>query len=1563
VYAAGPGAEARITLGFTDVMAGVPPPQPAAAGRPPSSRQTTLFGTSVPSVAAKTKAPPAAKSKTPPPAATKVKSPFLPPTKAPATEPTKPSGEGKQAAVSKPAGKKSVVKDDGSETESVPARKRPRKAVESASSESATPVRPAVRSSVSPPDAPHPVAFKGLPGTQASPFSVSSESPQQLAKPVHPFFLSQNQRATQAPPKKRGRPPKQDAPVTKEAAGKEGGAELKTGKGEKEERTTKATKEAKEAKVTKETKAAKDAKEAKDAKKGVKDERAGKDAKKGTKEGGEKKAQKGRAAKEEEVPGKRSRSSTAEVPAKRQRQPSAEVLSDGDPKEAPVDTAALLVQPAEPARGRRGGGKCHPLFDSARQAQAQAQAQVAPPPPVTQAVVDTSFAALRQVALFRPAVGGKARVVGRGAVAVPPVENFADEFRPGASFGSCSALSAVLPDSVEAGTQVIIPPSPPPHEHPAPAPEGPPVRFPVSDAVRAVDAHVHSSGCVELLLGRAAEAAAAVLPPEQRCPLGAAGAMLPGSERRSALQAHLRRLYASCVLKRVGVKAADYAAARSADVEVQAPAQSGLWVKVYAPSCSLEVSVPASLIATPQPRVVRQLRAFLLEWRGKLLHSTQCQDAPSVAAIAAAGAIASKLIAARLPAIHLLSRLFRAYHARRFLRHAPVKKRTRKKRMDAEFPLLEGFRPRRRGGRRTGFFTTDMSDSTDEEEVTHHRLRGRKALQQRLREKRNNDGSSDGGEGSDVGSEFAFMARALVIRGGAGVGVTASVLACAQEAGFEVREIEPSRKRSRDSVLQSFREATQSRSITARGAPTKPAAEVLPDPLGVKRGRTSTVRRGSRQAAVRAATAACLVAAARAVTAPRGVVAGRRGEHVMLLFESADVVFGDEKGFHAALRSLVDESRCPIVITCNRLTKELEQLCADGDAACVTAQPLPQSDSPDVLPPCHDKVEGEWPGTQLLTPQAGAPVLSLGTALHLGTVLLSEGILLDAVSLAALVSTFGHDLRRALNTLQFWLCASRTQARTPLDVLGISTAPTAPQHDLFSGALFGLRSSHREELAGFLVKGSGSVCRSLAGSTPLTNAPFNRLRLAEANYLRLFDSSKMKAQPNPVSRRALQVHSFYGARCPSSSGRSFPVNTFTLTPATTFDHGDGDVVKCGDQWMVRRLEGRVELHMGGEDVGVVRALQYANSSLLVTLDGHAVPTTLPLPPDAEALLAGLAGLCAGFAAVEGFPQSVPVQESPAQEEELDFGHSQESLQLFAPDPASQQLAVPRCLSSTDEGPLLGQRPEASVAPTSDCRTSNLDGTATGDWLRCIRAGYSDVTASLLDPVRAAAVDSCRTFTRLSSLLDCWETGRERSRGLQFVEEAALFNGEDEAPEDDAMNGTWWRGEALSAQRVYNTCSSLALRAVVRTPAGRDAAEVLACTADPVLAAPLHAYCAQANNAVFCVPVDGPPGLERVHAVCETLLSPRRRPRRQNAAEMRFTSSVHRWATAPVVSRNEWCRTAAELWSQVRSQEGDNEDSVRVRLRTTMLQYSRDSVDVWDTAAAAAGHSVGAVPMP
>ena len=85
--------------------------------------------------------------------------------------------------------------------------------------------------------------------------------------------------------------------MTKEAAGKEGAAELKTGKGEKEERTTKATKEAKEAKVTKETKAAKDAKEAKDAKKVVKDERAGRDAKKGTKEGGEKKAKKGKAAK------------------------------------------------------------------------------------------------------------------------------------------------------------------------------------------------------------------------------------------------------------------------------------------------------------------------------------------------------------------------------------------------------------------------------------------------------------------------------------------------------------------------------------------------------------------------------------------------------------------------------------------------------------------------------------------------------------------------------------------------------------------------------------------------------------------------------------------------------------------------------------------------------------------------------------------------------------------------------------------------------------------------------------------------------------------------------------------------------------------------------------------------------------------------------------------------------------------------------------------------------------------------------------------------------------------
>eukprot|EP00756_Hemistasia_phaeocysticola_P028965 Hpha_TRINITY_DN16203_c0_g1::TRINITY_DN16203_c0_g1_i2::g.11506::m.11506 len=1528
-------------------MAGLTPPGPAAVGRAPSSRQTTLFG-SVPSVAAKTKTlpPVSAKPKAPPVVKSKVAP--APPTKAP-PEKGKSAAESKKAPA-KPAAKKSVnVKDDESDTESVPARKRQRKTVpaECASSEAATPVRPATRSSASPPDPPVPVVRKSIhsirAGTQASPLSVSSESPQQPAVPCHPFF-SQASRALQAAaPKKRGRPPKQDAQPKEPEAKEAEGPGAKKGK------------EAKEAKEAKKGKAAKE----------------GKEAKKGT----EAKEEVGK----EEVPeagkaGKRRRSCKSEVAAKRQRQPSVESVSDGDGPEPvpppPVDPAMLLVQPAEPPRRGGGTGKCHPLFDSARQAHAQAQATAGTPAPSQQQAVDTSFAALRHVARFmRAHVGTSAstEAVVRGAVPLPPVDNIMDDADDAicCSFGGCSALGATLPESIEAGTQVVVP-----------APEVirtveeivPPVNFTVSDAVRIVDDHVRSSGCVELLLGRAAEAAAAVLPPEQRCPLGAAGAMLPGSDRRAALLAHLRRLYASCMLKRVGVRAADYAAARDAAVPVQPPAQAALWVRVYSPSCSLEVSVPASLIATPQPRVVRQLRAFLLEWRVKLLRSAQCHQAPCVAIAAAAAAVVSRLVAARKPAIGLLSRVFRGYAGRRFLCCPPKQKRTRKRRQDAQLLLQDGFKQPRRKVRRPGLFTNELSESTDEEDVQgHQRLRGRKALQQRLRERRNGEGSSDGGEDSDVGSEFAFMARALVIRGGAGVGVTASVLACALEAGFEVREIEPSRKRSRDSVLQSFREATQSRSITARGAPAAEAAkapiEVVAQPVtqGSKRARNGAVRRGSTKlAAGRAAAVACLVVA-RAAAAPRGLVVTRRGEHVMLLFESADVVFGDEKGFHAALRVLVDESRCPIVITCNRLTKELEQLCADGDAACVTAFPFPQADSPDVLPPCDEgsssRQEGEWPGTQLLTPQAGAPVLSLGTALHLGTVLLSEGVLLDAVSLAALVSTFGHDLRRALNTLQFWLGAPPTQGSTPLHVLGINATPRAPPPDLFCTALFGLHRSHCEELAGFLVKGVDTKSAALAGSTPLTSAPFHRLRLAEANYLRLFDGAKLRPQPNPVARRSLQLHSFY------SSGRCL----------SSVDYGE--TVRFADHWVVRRTEGQAVLHIDGEEspAGVVQSLRYATGSLTATLANVPAPATLPLPPDPETLLINLGGLCSGLATLQGFPQEeeLPPQALVPGEEEFDLprAESQESIQLFAPDSASrpahpaqggQQLlpVVPPCLSATDDAPQLGQRPVADSTPaTCDFRSGGGEGTATGEWQQCISKGYPDVTASLLDPVRADAVNSCRGFSRLASMLDSWETSRTRAG--QVVGDIQSFSGEnEEPPEEEAVNGN-----GLTTERVYNTCSSLALRAVARSAAGRDLAEVLSCVAEPVLAAPLHAYCAQAKSPVFCIPVDSPPGPERVTAACDPLLSLRRRQRRQTAAEARFTSSVHRWSIAPVASRNEWCRTAGELWSRVRSQDACEDDLCRGRLRATMLQFSRGSGEMWDSAAAATGCAVGAVPVP
>lgn len=110
------------------------------------------------------------------------------------------------------------------------------------------------------------------------------------------------------------------------------------------------------------------------------------------------------------------------------------------------------------------------------------------------------------------------------------------------------------------------------------------------------------------------------------------------------------------------------------------------------------------------------------------------------------------------------------------------------------------------------------------------------------------------------------LTNLMILTGDSGSGKTSSVYSCASALGFEVFEINTATHRSSTSVLKLFKEATESHQLGKYKS--KQSSNVTP-------------------------------------------------EKSLILFEDVDIVFKEDKGFMAAIRSLISTSKRPIVLTCN----------------------------------------------------------------------------------------------------------------------------------------------------------------------------------------------------------------------------------------------------------------------------------------------------------------------------------------------------------------------------------------------------------------------------------------------------------------------------------------------------------------------------------------------------------------------------------------------------------------------------------------------------------------------
>ena len=149
-----------------------------------------------------------------------------------------------------------------------------------------------------------------------------------------------------------------------------------------------------------------------------------------------------------------------------------------------------------------------------------------------------------------------------------------------------------------------------------------------------------------------------------------------------------------------------------------------------------------------------------------------------------------------------------------------------------------------------------------------------------------------------------------------GSGKTATVYAAAKELGFTVLEVNASRKRSGADILNQFGEATQSRRLGGGGSepgsgsinPNKPkgvgglfgAFGVKPKSGSKKRKSDSDISQDDKDS-----------------SKDKESSKTSSQKNTLILFEEVDVLRGEDRGFMAALATLIRTSKRPIVLTSN----------------------------------------------------------------------------------------------------------------------------------------------------------------------------------------------------------------------------------------------------------------------------------------------------------------------------------------------------------------------------------------------------------------------------------------------------------------------------------------------------------------------------------------------------------------------------------------------------------------------------------------------------------------------
>ncbi|TNN80577.1 ATPase family AAA domain-containing protein 5 [Liparis tanakae] len=301
----------------------------------------------------------------------------------------------------------------------------------------------------------------------------------------------------------------------------------------------------------------------------------------------------------------------------------------------------------------------------------------------------------------------------------------------------------------------------------------------------------------------------------------------------------------------------------------------------------------------------------------------------------------------------------------------------------------------------------------------------RKKQKDKKQEEGSNDSDWDGGEEDPQDAED-MLCNTMLITGPTGVGKTAAVYACAQELGFKVFEVNASSQRSGRLILSQLKEATQSHQVDSQGVNAhKPAyfnsygssssAGALKlgssprkvnsprrvvssprkhpqSPRGAKRGSLAPTSLANffKTAASKKVLKAneCANKKKDCKSAPTAKEKSNEEQSKktatsLILFEEVDVIFDDDSGFLAAIKTFMTTTKRPVILT-------------TSDPTFTTM------------------FDGNFEEILFKTPS----VLDVGSFLQL--LCLAEDTRTDREDVGSLLRLNGCDIRQSLLQLQFW---------------------------------------------------------------------------------------------------------------------------------------------------------------------------------------------------------------------------------------------------------------------------------------------------------------------------------------------------------------------------------------------------------------------------------------------------------------------------------------------------------------------------------------------------------------